>query len=189
MEKRTLQEIAEIRSGMNLQIQNKGDVYYLQIKDINNDDMSLRNDIALVKLNETQKKHILLPGDILFVSKGYRHGSLLFSPLPDHPSVASTSFIVIRPDRKKILPEYLCWYMNREEALNLFNIKNSRNKMPSVNKNELIHLPIEVPGLEMQKGIVNTLFLHRREIEIQHKLIELRKEEMDMTLIQLIRKS
>ena len=56
MEKRTLQEIAEIRSGMNLQIQNNGDVYYLQIKDINNDGTSLRNDTALVKLNETQKK-------------------------------------------------------------------------------------------------------------------------------------
>lgn len=49
MEKRTLQEIAEIRSGMNLQIQNNGDVYYLQIKDINNDGTSLRNDTALVK--------------------------------------------------------------------------------------------------------------------------------------------
>lgn len=61
--------------------------------------------------------------------------------------------------------------------------------MPSVNKNELIHLTVEVPGLEMQKGIVNTLFLHRREIEIQRKLIELRKEEMNTTLIQLIRKS
>lgn len=188
MEKRTLQEIAEIRSGMNLQIQNNGDVYYLQIKDINNDGTSLRNDTALVKLNETQKKHILLPGDILFVSKGYKHSFLLFHPYPIvHQSLRHHLFTSV-PTGKNT-PEYLCWYMNREEILNLFNTKKFKNKMPSVNKNELIHLTVEVPGLEMQKGIVNTLFLHRREIEIQRKLIELRKEEMNTTLIQLIRKS
>jgi hypothetical protein len=61
---------------------------------------------------------MLKDGDVLFAAKGTKNFAAVFEN-HNEPSVASTSFFVIRPTDKKVLPQYLAWFLNNYTYTNI----------------------------------------------------------------------
>lgn len=163
-----------------------GSVGVLQMKDIQTDYSNFDYQ-SLDKVNEFQfkEKFFLNKGDIVFVSKGVNNYAIVIEQL-DFRIVASATFFIIRVDEKKIIPEYLAWYMNQKEAQNYFSEKKAGTYVPNLNKQDIMDLPLKVPPLQKQNAIAKTAILLNKEIDILEKLKANRKQLIQTQLINLI---
>lgn len=163
-----------------------GSIGVLQMKDILADYSNFDYQ-SLDKVNEFQfkDKFFLNKGDIVFVSKGVNNFAIVIDQV-NFPVIASATFFIIRVDEKKIIPEYLAWYMNQREAQNYFSEKKAGTYVPNLNKQDIMDLPLKVPPINIQKAIAKTAMLLSREITILERLKENRKELIQTQLINLI---
>ena len=76
---------------------------------------------------------------------------------------------------QQILPEYLVWYLNSEEAKLYYEKNTSGATVKSINRKVLEHLKIEIPSLEKQKELVS--LISRFLIEKEKTLKYLEKKE------------
>lgn len=164
-----------------------GEVGILQMKDIN--DSYLGFDYQNIdKVNDYvfKDKFYLQKNDILFVSKGVNNYAIAIENI-NFKVVPSATFFVIRVDEKKIVPQYLVWYINQREAQNYLNEKKAGTYVPNLNKQDVMDLPIKVPPLKTQKAIAKTAVLLNKEIEILDKIKTKRKELIQNQLLNLIK--
>jgi len=163
-----------------------GAVGVLQMKDILADYSNFDYQ-SLDKVSDFQfkDKFFLNKGDIVFVSKGVNNYAIVID-LINFPIIASATFFIIRVDEKKIIPEYLAWYMNQKEAQNYFSEKKAGTYVPNLNKQDIMDLPLKVPPLKKQNAIAKTAMLLNKEIAILEKLKANRKELIQTQLLNLI---
>jgi restriction endonuclease S subunit len=164
-----------------------GDTGILQMKDIKDHYLSFDyQNIDKVSNFLFKEKFYLQKNDILFVSKGTNNFAIAVDNV-NFKIVPSATFFVIRVEEKKIIPEYLVWYINQKEAQNYFNEKKAGTYVPNLNKQDIMELPIKVPPLRIQKAIAKTAVLLNKEIEILDKIKSYRKELIQNQLLNLIK--
>lgn len=164
-----------------------GDTGILQMKDIKDHYLSFDyQNIDKVSNFLFKEKFYLQKNDILFVSKGINNFAIAVEKV-NFKIVPSATFFVIRVEEKKIIPEYLVWYINQKEAQNYFNEKKAGTYVPNLNKQDIMELPIKVPPLKIQKAIAKTAVLLNKEIEILDKIKSYRKELIQNQLLNLIK--
>lgn len=164
-----------------------GDVGILQMKDIKDNYLSFDyQNIDKVSDFIFKDKFYLQKNDILFVSKGVNNFAIAIEDI-HFKVVPSATFFVIRVDEKKVIPEYIVWYINQKEAQNYLNEKKAGTYVPNLNKQDIMELPIKVPSLKTQKAIAKTAVLLNREIEILEKIKTNRKELIQNQLLKLIK--
>jgi restriction endonuclease S subunit len=127
----TLKDITNIQTGLFAKLLGEGDVIYLQVKHFDEEGklQAWRFTFCLCK------KH-LLKGDVLFAAKGTKNFAAVFEN-HNQPSVASTSFFVIRLTDKKVLPQYLAWFLNSHPAQTLLKGQAIGTSIPSISKQVL----------------------------------------------------
>ncbi len=164
-----------------------GDVGILQMKDIK-ENYSSFDYYSIDKVSDFifKDKFYLQKNDILFVSKGVNNFAIAIEDI-NIKVVPSATFFVIRVEEKKIIPEYLVWYINQKEAQNYLNEKKAGTYVPNLNKQDIMELPIKVPPLDIQKAIAKTAILLNQEIEILDKIKVKRKELIQNQLLNLIK--
>lgn len=164
-----------------------GIVGILQMKDIKDSYLSFDyQNIDKVSDFVFKDKFYLQKNDILFVSKGVNNFAIAIADV-NLKIVPSATFFVIRVEEKKIIPEYLVWYINQKEAQNYLNEKKAGTYVPNLNKQDIMELPIKVPPLNIQKAIAKTAVLLNQEIEIIDKIKVKRKELIQNQLLNLIK--
>ncbi len=178
--RKRLEEIADIRLGIFYNSTPSGNIRYLQAIDYNNEGQLhlATKTTPMVSMEKSLEKHLLQAGDILFSAKGDNHYSIVFQP-GDSPCIASTSFIVITirdHEKIRILPEYVCWYMNNPDAMKLLKISSKGTNIHSVSKAEIKKLEILIPPLQKQELIAQIDFLLKKEQLIQNRLNLLKKQ-------------
>ncbi len=105
--------------------------------------------------NEKFEKSFLKKGDILFQAKGNKFEAILINK--DYENLISNQIYFNIRVSQEILPEYLVWYLNSEDAKLYYEKNTSGSTVKSINKKALEQLEIEVPTLEKQTEIVNLL--------------------------------
>lgn len=164
-----------------------GSIGILQMKDINDNYSSFDyNNIDKVNDFIFKDKFYLQKNDILFVSKGLNNYAIAIEDI-NFRIVPSATFFVIRVNEKKILPEYLVWYINQKDAQNYLSEKKAGTYVPNLNKQDIMELPIKVPPIKMQKAIATTSILLNKEIEILERIKTNRKELIQNQLLKLIK--
>lgn len=164
-----------------------GAIGIIQMKDINNNYLSFDyQNIDKVSDIIFKDKFYLQKNDILFVSKGVNNYAIAIEDII-FKIVPSATFFVIRVDEKKIVPQYLVWYINQREAQNYLSEKKAGTYVPNLNKQDIMEMPIKVPTLKTQKAIAKTAVLLNREIEILDKIKNNRKELIQNQLLKLIK--
>lgn len=164
-----------------------GDVGILQMKDIKDNYLSFDyQNIDKVSDFIFKDKFYLQKNDILFVSKGVNNFAIAIEDI-HFKVVPSATFFVIRVDEKKVIPEYIVWYINQKEAQNYLNEKKAGTYVPNLNKQDIMELPIKVPPLKIQKAIAQTAVLLNKEVEILEKIKTNRKELIQNQLLNLIK--
>ena len=179
-----LKDIAEIRSGLYLNAAPGGEVAYLQMKDLTID--FPEKAASRVEYNPRVDKNLLKKGDLLFAGKGTSYLCTVFDL--DIQAVASTTLYVIRLKNDKILPEFLCWYLNHPSIANAIMALQIGSSTPLIHKSTLENIEIPVPDKKRQKKVVEISKLQKRETDLLNTIAKKRTIIVNQLLINEINK-
>lgn len=184
--KNKLKNICKITSGIFAKPFSKGEILYIQGRDIDSF-QNLKEDIAPVLLWEKQiERHYLKEGDVLVAAKGINNFASTYYHQAK-PAVASSTFLVIRDiDREKILPEYLRWFINHPITQEKLQLQSKGTNLPSINKEILGNIDIEIPALRKQELIIRINDLKQKEKRIRERIENLKTRLISHLLFKAI---
>lgn len=184
--KKLVKDITHIQTGLFAKPAGTGELVYLQSKHFDEYGQlhaALHPDLVTDGISE---KHLLKDGDILFAAKGTKNFAAVFEN-HNEPSVASTSFFVIRLVDKKLLPQYLAWVLNSHTTQTLLKGQAIGTSIPSISKQVLENLEIAVPSIEKQKAILQITKLRNKEKSLKQKIETLREKQIQQQIINAIK--
>jgi len=187
--KTDLKHIASIQTGLFAKPIAKGEIVYLQAKHFDENGKlktSLHPDL---KPDNILEKHMLRHGDVLFAAKGTKNFAAWFES-KNQPSVASTSFFVIRLQQdfsNKILPAFLVWLINHPTSQKFLKGKAIGSSIVSISKAVLEELEISIPNIETQKVILKITNLRNTEKKLKKEIETLREKQIQQLIINSIK--
>ena len=99
------------------------------------------------------------------------------------PCVASPSFLIIRiDDATRVLPEYVCGFLNLPTTRQLLNAQSKGTSIASLSKTDIEELEIPLPSLERQQTCIVLIRLQRREQALYKAIAECRRQLIDYKL-------
>lgn len=90
--------------------------------------------------------------------------------------VIPSHFVVIRPDKKRLLPEYLYWLLNTERIREKLQQNISSAMIGTVKPRSYADLDIEMIALTQQKRIAQLNLLAKKELYLLERLREEKKK-------------
>jgi restriction endonuclease S subunit len=184
--KTLIKSITNIQTGLFAKPAGVGEVVYLQSKNFDEYGQlhsELHPDLVADGISE---KHLLKDGDVLFAAKGTKNFAAVFEN-HNEPSVASTSFFVIRPTDNKVLPQFLAWFLNNPTTQTLLKGQAIGTSIPSISKQVLENLEITVPDIETQKAILQITKLRNKEKSLKQEIETLREKQIQQQIINAIK--
>lgn len=184
--KTLLKNIATIQTGVFAKPANNGNIVYLQARHFDENGILLGELHPDLMADDINEKHILKTGDILFAAKGSKNFAAVFE---DHnpPSVASTSFFVIRILNEAVLPQYLAWYLNNPDTQQFLKNLARGTSIPSISKAVLDNLEIFIPDLKTQELILKITQLRFTEKGLKKEIETLREKHINQLIINAIK--
>jgi restriction endonuclease S subunit len=187
--KTTLGNIANIQTGIFAKPVPEGQIVYLQSKYFNENGELTSLLYPDLKADSLTEKHLLRHRDILFAAKGTKNFAALYES-KNQPSVASTSFFVIRVQENfysKILPAFLVWIINSPSTQKILKGKAIGTSIVSISKSVLEELEISIPDVQTQKAILKISQLHNTEKNIKQQIGILREKQIQQQIINAIK--
>lgn len=180
-----IKDIAIIRSGAYIKEAMEGSVFYLQVSDFSRGDGVFILSKPLLELNTKTESHLLLDGDIVLAAKGMSNFGVVYKEEMGK-AVASSSFLVIRiTDCDLVMPDYLCWILNREDTLSFFKANAAGSSIPSISKALIEEYIVDIPPINIQKRIVKVARLQQREQQLYQSIATLRSKLVQKQLIEI----
>lgn len=176
--KTKIKDIATVRTGIFAKPKTKGDIIYLQSSYFGSDGLLKQYVHPDLPLDSNIRKHLLTPGEVLFSAKGSRNLAIVFLN-EYHPSVASSSFLILSPDFAKVMPEYICWYLNTPEIQMQLKKEALGTSIQSISKAVLEELYIPIPSLVKQQKIIE---LH--ELSVKAKSLKTEISTLESKVIE-----
>lgn len=132
---------------------------------------------------QTLLNHTVLEGDVIFSSFISESVRVCQIPKLDTPAIAKADCFCIRPDKKIILNEYLCYALSNPNIYNNFVELVHGATRPRINTTQLKNIFLSVPPLLEQEEIVsgvNELFaladkIEKRYINAKSQLVRAEK--------------
>lgn len=184
--KTLIKDITNIQTGLFAKPAGIGELVYLQSKHFDEYGQLhsvLHPDLVAEGISE---KHLLKDGDVVFAAKGTKNFAAVFEN-HNEPSVASTSFFVIRPIDNKVLPQFLAWFLNNPVTQTLLKGQAIGTSIPSISKQVLENMEITVPSIETQKTILQITKLRNKEKSLKQEIETLREKQIQQQIINAIK--
>lgn len=180
--KTLIKDITHIQTGLFAKPSGLGELVYLQSKHF--DEFGKLHSILHPDLlaEGISEKHLLKDGDVLFAAKGTKNFAAVFEN-HNEPSVASTSFFVIRPIDNKLSPQYLAWFLNNHTTQTLLKGQAIGTSIPSISKQVLENLEMPVPDIKTQKAIVEISKLRNKEKSLKQEIETLKDMKINHQLL------
>jgi len=187
-----LGNIAKVQSGHlsrgPIEPHEDGTHFLLQARDVDANRLTYRTE-TLIRFNPAMPRRdwVLKSGDVLFMDRGSRNFSVIIKAIPD-PVLAAACFFIVRVSNERVLPDYLCWYLNQPQVERYLIQHSGRGvHMPVVRRSVLENIDVPIPTLEIQKKIMETQILMKEEQALLNNLAEKRKELIMATCLQAVR--
>jgi len=187
-----LKDIAEIRTGHTFRGKvpedPKGDSRVLQIKDLRGKMVITSDTLPFINANDINRTNHLVLDDVLMPARGEHYNAAIFKPSKGSNAavVASNQVLIIRVNKNKILPDYICWYLNQNEAKNYIKNEIRGTNIPMITKDSLSRLMVKVPPIGTQKKVVELVKLWHKEKELTEKLIKNRERMLNGMFNQIL---
>ena len=181
-----IKDITNIQTGLFAKPSGNGELVYLQSKHFDEYGQLhsvLHPDLEAEGISE---KHLLKDGDVLFAAKGTKNFAAVYEN-HNEPAVASTSFFVLRPTDKKVLPQYLAWFLNSNSTQKLLKGQAIGTSIPSISKQVLENLEMTVPSLETQMAILQITKLRNMEKALKQQIESLREKQIQQLITNIIK--
>lgn len=132
-----------------------GQIQLVQPKDID----SISNNISGTQVTEdvlgSYHNQLIQDGNIGLSNKGLNIKSVLFNMNDlERPTILSSSFFILRIQDRKIIPQYLHWYLQQETTLDRLKSMFTGSTVPTLSKKSLIQLKVPIVSLEDQMRIM-----------------------------------
>ncbi len=181
-----LGDLADVQMGYpfrsRLEHDPQGDVAVIQMKDIDDANL-LRTDEAIrVQLPSGKTHHLLRAGDLLFRSRGRSNGAALVLE-GIGSAILSAPMLLIRPH--KVLPEYLCWYINAPASQAQLAAMSEGTSVRMISAESIKTLNVFLPSLATQQRIVYLAALAEEEQALLARIARLRKNLANHSLMKL----
>lgn len=185
-----LRQIAKLQPGKYVkpsEDESSEKAYLLGIRDF---DDNLEHIGAAVEVDKevVRSKYILQKDNVLFSCRMQFNAFYLPSNL-SKTYVASSSFMLIKPDLKKVLPEYLIWFLNHPNTQNIFSsLSQATGRVSYINAGKLEEIELDLPDLITQKQIIDLYRLQRKEKQLTRKLLDKKEQYIQQILFNTSKK-
>lgn len=181
-----LNKIAVVQTGVYLKPSPGTNTLYLQINGFDNNGYLYPKQEPSILLDDPNNKYFLKEGDLLFSAKGANNFCTIFHT-QKYNAVASSSFLIIRiRDKKRILPDYLCWFFNRQTTLQYLTSNAKGTSIPSISKSTVEELNIPILPVDKQEKIIAIAKLQKTEERLYKKIIRKREQLAEYKLKNII---
>lgn len=181
-----IKNTANLQTGLFAKPSRNGDWIYLQSRYFDEDgqlNTPLHPDLISEGFSE---KHLLQTGDVLFTAKGMKNVAIVFKGF-NFPTVASTSFFILRSGNDALLPEYLAWFLNHPETQKILKEKAKGTSIPSIRKSDLENIEIIIPDINKQKLIVKINDRAKTENKLRNQISVLKNKLIEQKLFNSIK--
>lgn len=154
-----ISNVMDVKTGLPLRQAAKGDrggdALLIQMKNVNPVAGINWEKVIRISTEGYRNPDWLQKDDVLFVGRGSRFFAVKVSDVSDK-TVASPHFYVLRDNGdRKILPEFLVWYLNSQMAKKFYAANQKGSALPFISRKALSALPVILPDLATQEKIVN----------------------------------
>lgn len=181
-----LGELAEVQMGYpfrsRLEHDPQGDVAVIQMKDIDDANRLHAEEAIRVTLPKGKTHHLLCAGDLLFRSRGRSNGAAQVLE-GIGPAVLSAPMLLIRPH--KVLPAYLCWYINAPATQAQLAALAEGTSVRMISAEALKALEVPLPSQATQQRIVQAAALAEQEQTLLARIATLRQRLTTHMLMKL----
>lgn len=154
----------------------------LNIKDGWIDDSDTLHIDEVYELQHKNKR--LKTGDILTVRTGYPGLSAVVPQTYDNAQCFTS--LITRLDQSKVLPDYICRYINSEYGKKFISSGEAGGAQKNVNAAILKRMPLPIPPLPEQQKIAKILSTWDKAISTTEKLIATSKQQKKSLMQQLL---
>ncbi|WP_374718038.1 restriction endonuclease subunit S [Neobacillus sp.] len=170
--------IAEIKTGLvlsrkkaEIEFAAKATYNLLSLKNISEDGTILNESFDEFISNEVLEEHYFTKeGDVLIrLSQPY---TAVYIDKEQTGLLVPSYFAIIKVDEKKVLPQYVAWYLNTPNVKKELERSQAGSRIPSTNQHTIKKIPIVLPPISKQKVLIELYQLHHREKLLYKKLIE-----------------
>ncbi|MEQ9442907.1 MAG: restriction endonuclease subunit S [Cyclobacteriaceae bacterium] len=160
-----------------------GEVWVIQMRDVHSEPPYMRRDeMVRIDREAVRSSNCLEPSDILVVSRGFRFQVVTIGE-EFAGAIASSAFLVIRCDTKKLLPDYLAWYLNQPQYhQRLLALGSTTSGVFVVRKQQLENLEIHLPPIREQVKVAELAKLHEKESVLYRTIAEERDKLVNASL-------
>lgn len=187
-----LADICEVQTGYTvrtgLRETKAGGVPAIQQRDLQGENEFDPTGLPLYGLGPSFDRYWARPGDVLFRSRGDRSTAVLISENAKAGAIAVLPLMILRPDRERVAPAYLAWFINQPQSQRYFDKCAQQNTtMRMIPKACLDDLDVAVPDLASQRLIVQIDELARRERDLMHQLADKKQKLTEFALLRQAR--
>jgi restriction endonuclease S subunit len=170
-----------------LEIEQKGNISVVQMKDLIKDNTVSCANIVKIEMEQSKlkKHHLIKKGDLVFRSRGQiTTSAILLKDLGK--AVVAAPLLKIRIKKNKlILPEYLNWYINQEDAQRFLTKRSKRTGQKMISKKAIEDLEVNLPDIQMQQHIIELAKLSHLETVLMNKISKKRNQYISKVLMDL----
>tara|TARA_R110000796_G_scaffold186678_2_gene303590 strand:- start:19290 stop:19925 length:636 start_codon:yes stop_codon:yes gene_type:complete len=188
---KALGDIAEVRTGFTFrekveEISTGGNAHVAQIKDVRGVlEATYTTELRAHQLPQInwqgKDKAFVNPGAVLLPARGAKGGYFRASYLmpdskSDLPVVVTSQFLVIIP-KPGVLPEFICWSLNRPEMQHMLSegAGSQGTSLVMLSTKAAKSLELAVPNITIQKKIVHLNELWEKEQQLTQALLNNRE--------------
>ena len=168
-----LKDISTISSGFTfrgrVEASASGHVRIIQMRDLGADNLVHLDRTVRVDQLKPKANQLMQLGDIIFRSRGQTNTAVLLNKETTDAIVAAPLFRV-RPNVKKIVPEYLLWWINQPSSQRYLASRSEGTVIKMVSKQHLGNLEVSLPPLKQQHQIVEIFKLSTQEQNLLEKI-------------------
>ncbi|MGY0557635.1 restriction endonuclease subunit S [Lysobacter sp. A421] len=169
-----LRELCQIHSGHTargkLEPVTTGGLPAIQLRDLGKEGGILEDPLPRYELGDLTARYLVSGGEVIFRSRGEPNTATVVSEALAEPAAVIVPLIIMRPDRARVLPEYLAWAINQPDAQRRLGTKAQGTSLRMVPMAALERLDIPLPDLTTQRRIVDLHILAARETSLLHDL-------------------
>lgn len=188
MNKMILNKIADIRSGYTFRgkVDEKpgSGIRMLQIRDVRDNKIIQDRDLVEIEWKGNQNIPTIEQGDIAIIARGISNNAALMNGT--EKVVPSNQLLVLSVKSKEVLPEYLCWWLNRPSTQVILTGCQAGTSIPSLSKKEMSGISIPVPAISIQNKILNLFQLQLQEKKLYERLLKNREIMLEGLFQQLL---
>lgn len=182
-----LKDICSIKLGVTfrskLDFAENGNCHVVQMKDLSDDNIVDVTGILRIDHPNIKNAQLLQKDDLVFRSRGQTINSAIVTrDISD--VIFASPLLRIRITSNDILPAYLNWYLNQEDAQSYLRKKSDGSAaLRMVTKKNLEQIPIQYPSLEVQQKIIEISELADREMQILDRIKNLKSKYYSSVLL------